>query len=72
MRTNDLEVRAGVHAHLDLVVGAGEELGEAGAEWDLATCGETCADADHVLLSDFAFDEAVCVCFVLREGFGEG
>ena len=55
-----------------MVVGAGEKLGETGAEGDFSGGGHTCADGDHVLLSDFTFDETVGVVFVVGEGFGEG
>ena len=68
MGADDFEVCSGVHAHFDLVVGAGEELGEGGAEGDFSACAHAGTDGDHVLFSDFTFDEAIGVGFVFGEG----
>jgi len=39
--------------HLDLVVGADDELGEGRAEWDLPGRAQARGDTEHVLLGDF-------------------
>src|SRR6185369_3292289 len=46
----DFEISAGDDGHLDLVVGADDELGEGGAEGDFAGGGEAGGGGNHILL----------------------
>ena len=57
VRADELEIRAADDRHLDLVIGADEELGERGTEGDFSPGGGARGGADHVLLCDSAFQK---------------
>ena len=59
MRPDDFDVGPRDREHVDLIDGAGDELGEAAGEGDFAARGQPARDREHILLGDLAFEEAV-------------
>ena len=71
MRANKVDVGLGNGTHADLVIGPRQEARESTDEHHLAvTASATDADANQVLLSDEALDEAVGEGILVGDGEG--